>query len=258
MRQISKPLPITLLAIFISFFYICFAQEHNSFQGRVNTDNINIRCDSTVSSEIIYKVNKNERLEIISESYDWYKIRLPKSAPSFIKKDLVSPIDEKSAKAIKDNVNIRIKADESSSIVGKAQKNEVVSILRDRGDWYKIEPVNNSFGWIYKKFIDKLPAGDKVGAPQFINKSKEENKTISEIPALEENVTIEGTIKPKVIKQVATHKLVAQDNKVFLLRGDKEKLNSFNYRKVKVIGKLTAPDKQKYSILEIEKIEALN
>lgn len=183
------------------------------------------------------------------ELYDWYKIRLPKQAPSFIKKNLVSLIDEKSARVIKDNVNIRLEAEESSAIVGKAKNNEVVNILRDRGEWYKIEPVINSFGWIHKKFVDKVT----------IISQGEENKTASQTAVpLEENIVIEGVINPKFIKRVATHKLITKDNKLFLLRGNKEKLNPFNYRRTKVTGKLISSDRQKNPVLEVERIEALD
>ncbi len=251
--RMYKLLPVVIaLSIFASLFSLCFAQEHNLFKGRVNSDNINVRSDSTVSSHVICKVNKDELLEIIYESYDWYKIKMPKSAPSFIKKNLVALIDETNARVIKDNVNIRLRADESSPILGKINKGQLVNILRDRGEWLRIEPVNNSFGWINKKFIDKVPVLDKVDEPQPVIKTEEDKPHL-----LEENIIVEGIIRPKVVKRIATHKLIAKDNELFLIKGDKEKLNSFNYRKVKVTGKLISPnDKQKKPIVEVNKIEA--
>ena len=67
------------------------------FHGEINTNNINIRSDSTVISKVICVSSKGEPVEVVKESYEWYKIRLPKTAPSFIKKNLVSLIDEKTA-----------------------------------------------------------------------------------------------------------------------------------------------------------------
>lgn len=248
MRQIIA-LPIVSVLIFTQSLWICFAEVHNLFEAKVNSNNINIRSDATVSSEIICNVNRNERLEVILELYDWYKIKLPRNAPSFIKKNLVSIIDEKNARVIKDNVNIRLKANESSSIVGKVKKDEVVNVLYDRGEWLKIEPVLNSFGWIHKKFVDKVIV---------LSKDEGDKTSGSSLPSQENIIIIAGTIKPKVIRRIATHKLLTEDNKLFLLKGDEEELNSFNHRKAKVTGKLITSGKQKYSIAEIDKIEALD
>ena len=150
---------ISLLALLILFsFDISSAQELLPFQGEINADNINVRSDATVSSEIICTLKKDDRVEVVSLFYEWYKIRLPKSTPSFIKKNLVSNSDGKTAIVAKDNVNIRLHPNESCPIIGKASKNQIINILADKGDWYRIEPIDNSFGWVHKKFIteDKL------------------------------------------------------------------------------------------------------
>ncbi|HTZ11344.1 MAG TPA: SH3 domain-containing protein, partial [Candidatus Margulisiibacteriota bacterium] len=76
------------------------------FQGQISSNNINVRTDSTAGSDSICIVNRGDYIEVIQEQYDWYKIRLPANAPSFVKKDLLEPIDEKNAKVIGNNVNI--------------------------------------------------------------------------------------------------------------------------------------------------------
>ncbi len=268
--------------LFILIPFICFAQnqipspkeltatpKHKAvlFQGEINANNINIRSDSRVGSKIICITNNGEPVEVIKESYGWYKIRLPKTAPSFIKKNLVGLVDEKTAKVIKDNVNIRLNPSESSPILGKADKNEVINIVEERGEWYKIEPLNNSFGWVNKKFVDKADTINKreeVKLAQEISAKggpasgwKKENKIMNEKVSQDESVTIEGIIKPygKVIKRIATHKLITADNNVFLLKGNKGSLDSLNYHKVKVTGKLINPKDKKHTIIEIQKIE---
>jgi uncharacterized protein YgiM (DUF1202 family) len=126
------------------------------FEGVINIHNANVRSDATVNSKIICKINKGDIVEVVRELYGWYKIRLPKTAPAFIKKNLVSLLNEKTARVLKNNVNIRLEPSESSWILGKASQNEVVHILKDLGEWYKIEPINNSFGWIHKKLVDEV------------------------------------------------------------------------------------------------------
>lgn len=273
MRTGNKLFPAALLLfILFSAANILWAGEPAPFTGEVNAGNINIRSDSTVNGQIICKTAKGQRLEVVSERYDWYKIRLPKQAPSFIKKNLVAAIEDKpadsfdklkatenglikSAKVIKDRVNIRLAPNETSPILGKVDRNEVITVLEDKGGWYKIEPVNNSFGWISSKFINvvRLPIAAANPEPAQVQQQP--------IPATgEKNTVIEGTIKPYgiVFKRPATHKLITGDNKIFLLKGNKKSLDQLNYHKVKVTGKPIGPDTQKYPIIEIEKIEELD
>lgn len=152
---------------------ISFAQTTPPFTGEVNSANINVRCDSTSGSEIICQAKKGARVEVISESYGWFKIRLPKQAPSYVKKDFFECVNYESipgssfraavedgkrcisAKAAKDRINIRLKANEKSPILGQVNEKEVVNIVKDSDGWYRIEPIQNSFGWINKKFVDK-------------------------------------------------------------------------------------------------------
>ena len=101
MRLISR-LPISALSILLAYG-ICAAQgqkeinpdkdspqEKYLFVGEVSQNGINVRTDSTTNSDIICKVNKNQRLHVLKKLYEWYKIRLPSHAELFIKKEFVS------------------------------------------------------------------------------------------------------------------------------------------------------------------------
>lgn len=238
---------VIFIALFLSVFTQAQpalpAEEVFPFQGRIKSGNINIRSDSTVSSEVIRVIERGECVEVVSELYDWYKIRLPQDAPSFIKKELVEPIDEKTAKVSGDIVNIRLKPDEASPILGKVKENEIVNILGEKGGWLKIEPVSNSFGWIHKKFVGKIPKKEIAQSP----------------PAEEPLITVEGVIKPKVITSTATHKLIAADKSLFLLKGSKTSLNSLNSRKARITGKIIpSGSPEGPALIEIIKMEAMD
>lgn len=159
---------------------ICSAGSPPLFQGEVNSANINVRSDATVSSEIICALGENYRVEVILELYDWYKIRLPQNAPSYIKKNLTACINIqsatenrcKNAKVLKDKVNIRLRPNGASPIIGVIEKNEVVNILNEKGGWYKIEPAQNSFGWINKRFVNPLTKDFGVGVNKAPNLEK--------------------------------------------------------------------------------------
>ena len=206
------------------------------FTGRVKEDNINVRADSNTNSPAICKLSKGESVEVTLERYDWYKIRLPKQAPAFVKKSLLEPIDEKTAKAKGENINVRMQPNQTSAILGRLQQNEVVAIVRDRDEWLKIEPTANTFGWINKRFVDRQEA---------VASGKEEEKTQSKEAgrqkgAQAEEIVTEGLIQPygKVINRIATHKLITKDYSVYLLKGNADNLNPLVYHKVRVSGKI--------------------
>ncbi len=259
----------TMLLIFAT---LSSAAVFSVFTGEINENNVNVRVDATIGAAVACTLAKGELVEVISEAYDWYKIRLPKAAPSYIKKKLVEcinfdnakPAECLNAKVTGSRVNIRLGPGESSWILGKVDKLTVVNILKDEGAWYKIEPVHQSYGWVNKKFVNKdlskpkkvikLPTAVLQPPPVALPNGRQ---TISLCP---NQLVIEGTVSPYgvVLWRKATHKLVTVDNKIYFLKGNRKGLDSLNYHRVKVTGKLISPKNNKYPIIEAAIIEALN
>jgi uncharacterized protein YgiM (DUF1202 family) len=244
------------------------AEEQFPFKGQVDEDAVNIRSDSTVSAQTVCAVKKGTRLDVILEAYDWYKVRLPKQAPAYVKKTLVECMNSanneglntdmasrtfkrcESAKILKDRVNIRLWPSESSVILGQADTNEIVNVISEAGEWYKIEPIQNSFGWIHKRFVSKAPAEEIIKLAQ---KAKQAQAG--------ENVILEGTVSPygKIFKRQATHKLITADNRIFLLKADdKKSLDALNYHKAKITGKFIGNPNQKNPTIEVKILEVVD
>ncbi|MDD5238563.1 MAG: SH3 domain-containing protein [Candidatus Omnitrophica bacterium] len=257
--------------IFITFFVllffsnICLAENPAAFLGEVTGDNTNVRADSTVNSEIICRLSRGYKVQVVSELYEWYKIRLPIMAPSYIKKNLVECIrylepsqvsselynsrvrECTHAKVLGNRVNIRLRPDESSPILGTIDSNEFIQVAKEQGEWLKIIPIQNSFGWVHNNLVKKYSEGaQKI--------TLETGKTL---PA-DENTTVEGIIKPKFITGIATHKLITKDKDIFLLKADKAGLDALNFKKVKIIGKVIQPKSTGYTILEVKIMEVIN
>jgi len=240
------------------------------FQGYINSDNINCRADSTASAEIVCELAKGTQVSVIKEQYDWYKIRLPKSAPSYVKKNLLECLPEEtpktsqtpiplnqrfchSAKVIADNVNIRLKPDQGAKILGRLNKNVIVSVLGEEKGWFKIEPVENSHAWVHKKFVN-------TEFVKVASKAAEKDLSTKIDRPIPEQVIIEGIVMPygKIFNRSATHKLLTPDKRVFLLKGNKPGLDALNYHKVKITGKVLESLKGKHPVIEITSTEALN
>jgi uncharacterized protein YgiM (DUF1202 family) len=250
-----------ILVIFLcGVFAFAFAQTNETFpfMGRVKAKDINVRIDSKVNSAVICQVRENDRLEVVSGIYDWYKIRLPKYAPAYIHKEMLELVDAQTAKVAKDSVNVRLLPGESSPIIGRTDGGEAVNILEFRRDWYKIQPVRNSFGWIHKKFVAKDVSMGIAVLSQKLPRTAE--KIISEKPAIGKVIVLEGLLRPygRVFWRKATHKLIDKDKKVYLLKGNKATLNSLTRLKVKISGRIINPSKAKRPLVQVDKIEVLN
>lgn len=272
---------LILLTALVVLPFLCKANSAFSsfevfqpFQGEVNANGINVRSDSTVSSETICILNKGDRVEVISEFYEWYKIRLPKSSPSYIKKSFLECINYKtvepltsgqapaqkecvSAKLLRDRVNVRLHPNTSSKILGVIDKNETVNILAEEGEWCKIEPIVNSFGYVNKGFVNKV-AAIEIGKEPL--KKEEAKGSVNIVPLSGENISIIGIIKPygSIFRRRATHKLITQENKIFLLKGDKKSLEVLCNKKAKVTGKIINAPGQEYPVIEVRISEAVN
>ncbi|MCX5706633.1 MAG: SH3 domain-containing protein [Candidatus Omnitrophica bacterium] len=253
--------------ILLFSFNPALSKDGLPIEAEVNTDNINLRSDATANSPTVSTLKKGDKLEITAELYDWYKVRLPKNIPLYIKRALAKCINYKtilpegvtdintlpaeqikkcclSAIVTKDRVNVRLKPNELSPIVGNVKKNEVVNIRGGEGGWYKIEPLENCFGWIHKKFINKINT-----LPEQKPESKEEEIT-----------WFEGTINPYgvVYKRQGTHKFITMDKQIYLLRWDWATLNALTYQRVKIYGKIFKDAGEEYPVIEIKTIEVIN
>jgi len=270
--------------------------EEFPFNGEVTADGINLRADSTTTAEVICRLDKGAAVDVISGLYGWYKVRLPDTAPSYIRADMVSPVEEKAAnftpqepaaprfnalKVERDRVNIRLRPDESAPIVGRASKNEILNFTGLQNNWYRIKPIAGSYGWVHSSFVRKASVKTLPAAPlneQAVSGKTAENpaqpasseKFISpdNAPAAKPGpnplygtpCVYEGIIKPygMVFKRPATHKLVTPEKKIYLLKGDRQSLNALVNRKAKVTGKTAESTSDGIPVIEIVKIEAVD
>ncbi len=254
----SKTKTFLVLIVLSGCWNFCFAQTSQTFPfiGRVRANDINVRADATVSATVVCKVDQGQRLEVVSEFYEWYKVRLPKNASVYINKALVELVDATTAKVTKERVNIRLMPSETSPVIGKAELGEAINILEFRREWYKIQPVQNSFGWINKKFVEISP--EQEIAVSF-EKPQPAPGTGLARPVLENTVVLEGILKSygRVFGRKATHKLIDNNKKVYLLQGNTAILNSLTRLRVRVTGKIISPS-AKHPLIEVDKIEVLN
>ncbi len=235
------------------------AQEKFPFFGEVNTEDINVRSDSTTTSLGVFSLKKGQQVEVFSEFFEWYKIYIPEYVSVYVSSGYAECIKYKedpesavksclSARITADRINIRSSPDKSGVILGSANKNEIVDVKGEKDGWYIIAPVRNTFGWVHKKFITKLP----------LSQAKAENfKTALTPEAVSDEVVVSGVVNSygMVLGRKATHKLVTSKGEIFLLKGSKSTLNALKGKQVKIKAKKMDIKGTRYPVLSVLVIE---
>lgn len=153
-----------ILYILAAFFFLAtsfnadfaFALEYY----QVAKDQTNVRVDSSVGSDSLGFVSKDDQVEVVGEKFDWYRIILPKTFPCYIFKNLTEKLDQKTIRVTATKVNLRAKPSLESKIIGQAPELEIFPLLESSGDWLRIENNSHAKGWIHKSFLNK-PSLDK-------------------------------------------------------------------------------------------------
>ncbi len=241
------------IAAYLAVVCLAFPAQAQYSSGIVNSDDINIRSDSNISSALIAKLSKGQRVEILLEKYDWYKIRLPRYAPAYVKKQFVEISQQHKAKINAKNVNIRLTPSDSAAIIGKSQKDESIEVMAESGQWYKIEPVINSFGWAHKQFITiagpiKTPGQTTISVTSIIPQPQTGQPQTADI-------ICEGILQLNANKHYP-YKLVTQDYAIYLINpGTANNLEELTYQKIKIFAKSYPAPKEKYPVIEAIKAE---
>jgi len=178
----------------------------NPEPGAAKQNNINVRGQATINSEIIAHLQKGQTVTILEEithkkakqdePSQWYRIALPTNVSVWVHSAYIDAAS-KTVKPAK--LNLRGGPGENYSVVGRLEKGTTVNQIESKGDWLKIETPTNAFGFVAAHLIEKTPVAI-VAAP--VPKTNE----VASVPATTSPV---ATNTPPVIGEVATTTPVA-------------------------------------------------
>ena len=141
--------------------------------GVVNADALNVRSGASTSNSIIGSISKNAKVEIISTSNGWHKIKY-NNTTGFVSAEYINTSSNNPTSGNNnsnsgnnnssnntvistgvvnaDALNVRSSGSTSSSIIGTLSKNSKVEILSTSNGWHKIK-FNNGTGFVSAEFI---------------------------------------------------------------------------------------------------------
>ncbi len=141
--------------------------------GVTRQNNVNIRGQASINSEVIAHLQKNEPITILEaitlkkpkqdEPARWYRIALPTNVAVWVNTSYIDP----ATKTVKPRrLNLRGGPGENYSIVGRLEKGAVVNPIDTKGDWTKLETPTNAFGFVAAHLVERTPAPAIVAAPK--------------------------------------------------------------------------------------------
>jgi N-acetylmuramoyl-L-alanine amidase len=147
----------------------------------IKVDSLNVRSDASLQSSVIGKLQKGEKIEVVTSTKDWVQFifRGQKAwiSSQFVQFDTKPPTNESNKNENPPNalsgivgivtanaLNIRSDADLSGEIVGSVTKGKSFVILEEVNNWSKIEFSPKQYGWVNTWYLDKTVP--KTNPPQ--------------------------------------------------------------------------------------------
>src|SRR5688572_23000885 len=140
--------------------------------GVSKQNNVNIRGQAKMNSEVLGRLKKSEPIAIQEEitikrpkqdePSRWFRIALPASVGVWVN---TSYIDADS-KVKPRRLNLRGGPGENYSIVGRLERGTPVKKLETKEEWTKIETPTNAYGFVAAHLVDRTPAPAIAATPK--------------------------------------------------------------------------------------------
>jgi len=228
------------------------------FQGKLTSNDINLRAGPNTSYESLDKLQKEAKVDVLTQRYDWYKIALPKTTSCFISRKFLKRTSTKKGIVTGNMVNLRAKPSEDASIIGKINADYVVRVIKAHPEWYEIAGVGDvASGWMHKKFVARsTPEPEVIVVPP----NTEEKAIKAEVKEEHKPRPIaRGKIRSMGIffRRKGSHKLVIDGRLKYYLKGERKYLNRFVGYNVNIFGKIVDGKNQKIPLIEVERVEII-
>ncbi|MBA7493762.1 hypothetical protein ES702_04324 [subsurface metagenome] len=127
--------------------------------GEITGDSVNIRAGANINYEILAKLNKADKVSILSSGFGWCEIELPAGCFAWIHSDYVSvphpPVEGEKVSGLVTGNSVRVRARPllKCSVLSQVNKGDKVVVVGLEGDWFKIEPPKDCTGWVHSDYV---------------------------------------------------------------------------------------------------------
>ncbi len=260
---------LRIIPILCFFYLLPLTVEAQSgdfpFVAEVTSDNVNVRAGQSANFEKICRLKKGDEVIVVDKSYSWYKIKLPKTANSFISDKYVKIINMAKGEVTANRVNIRASTNVDASSLGQVLLGTQIHIIEKLPGWYKIEPLEESFGWLAQDFVS-FKSKD-ISSYVATQRGKQEVAVSSlPTPSVQEQkieklevVSVTGYLEPSKdsTSPEISYQLIIDGHPAYYIQGLKDFLDKWGYYKVKIEGFVKKDDQNQtmHPLLTISRIQ---
>lgn len=260
MNKKAGPIIRAAVVITAALFFSCpsFSQESFPFLGEITGKRVNIRSGQSESFEKIGRLDEGARVVVTGKSYDWYKIKLPANANSYISDQFVQMLGEGVGEITGTRVNVRAAADLNSFVIGKLSKGDLVRVLGEEKGWFRIEPADTTSGWVAAGFVRF--ASDRVPPPRVVERPAPPKKTLivkkSEEKPAPADIIVTGVVENITGNNVSDNvrHRINTDKGVYYLKGYRRMLDGFLSLRVEITGRAQDETAADAPVLLVRKI----
>lgn len=217
---------LVIFVCFMSLSALSFAQQGTPstadaavslpYIAEITGDNVYIRSGSGTNYYQCGKLNKGDKVKVISHQFSWSRIIPPAGSFSWISKRFVrlDPNVPTAGVVTGDSVRVWIGSEKykpmhSTTNMVKLDKGEKITLLgQQQDDYYKIAPPAGEYRWVSTEFTKRLAAS--------------ETPAVAAEPVVETPVKTERTAESKVLKDknlekyyILAERVKAQQGKPF-------------------------------------------
>ncbi|HPN88162.1 MAG TPA: SH3 domain-containing protein [Candidatus Omnitrophota bacterium] len=268
-----------LRKVFIFLIFFCFLsslswgkqQETFPFLGQVVNDKVNVRAGGNMNFEKLCQLKKGDEVIVIGKEYSWYKVQIPQGAAVYITKKYVQLTSPQIGQITAKDVNVRALPHINASVVGRVTIGDRIYILEELQDWYKIEPLDQTYGWMAEDMlvfksqdISSYPVRYLSKALVELEQQKKDLEDKRNLPQEEKQertmvLTLQGQIKEMIsASQTDAVRFFISENDVpsYYVQAPLEIIKLFLNHRVVIEGKINTNLKEySYPVVTVTKIQ---
>lgn len=150
--------------ILLAFIFSGNEMSANNDQATISTDLLNVRSGPGLSYDVIGQLKRNDSIDIISFSEEWYKIHY-KGQEGWVAAWLVQKESQQDTQSTQEvisqvnGLNFRESPSTEAAIISRMNAGDHASYITQQGEWMNVS-FNGTKGWVHEQYVSKIEASE--------------------------------------------------------------------------------------------------